>query len=42
MAAFVRNKSADTVELMVTAFNVPVGAPARSDAPAPAECDDPV
>lgn len=39
---FVRNKSAETVELVVTAFNVPAGAPARSDEPAPAECDDPV
>jgi hypothetical protein len=40
---FVRNKSGtETVELVVTAFNVPVGASARSEAPAPAECDDPM
>jgi hypothetical protein len=40
---FVRNKSAtETVEAVVTAFNVPVGAPVRSEAPAPEECDDPV
>jgi hypothetical protein len=40
---FVRNKSeAETVELVVTAFNVPVAASVRSEAPAPAECDDPM
>jgi hypothetical protein len=40
---FVRNKSGtETVEAVVTAFNVPVGAPVRSEAPAPEECDDPV
>ena len=40
---FVRNKSkSETLELVVTAFNVPAGAPARSDAPAPKDCADPV
>jgi hypothetical protein len=40
---FVRNKSqSETVEAVVTAFNVPVGASVRSEAPAPAECDDPM
>ena len=40
---FVRNKSAtETVELVATAFNVPVGGSVRSEADAPAECDDPV
>lgn len=38
---FVRNRGTDTVELVVTAFNVTPGQPARSDADAPAECVDP-
>ncbi len=39
---FVRNRSqTETVELVVTAFDVAPGAPARSEAAAPAECADP-
>jgi hypothetical protein len=40
---FVRNKSGtETVEAVVTAFNVPSGASARTESDAPQECDDPV
>ena len=39
---FVRNPSqTETTEIVVTAFNVPPGAQARSEADAPLECADP-
>ena len=38
---FVRNRGNETIELVVTAFNVPPGASARTEADAPAECADP-
>jgi hypothetical protein len=38
---FVRNRGEVPVELVVVAFNVPLGGSPRSDADAPPECPDP-